>query len=83
MDEIIDIRRELEQPLLRFRREVVRISASMAEHALAADFAAHIDLEWHGTVRPALAEIDDAVSSNTYLTSLRAAARDRSGCSRQ
>ncbi|HET6209546.1 MAG TPA: hypothetical protein VFD94_04145, partial [Jatrophihabitans sp.] len=69
-DEILDIRRELELPLLRFRREVVRLSGAMAEHALAEDFADDIDREWHSTVRPALAEIEEAMASNTYLSVL-------------
>ena len=78
LSEVIDIRRELEEPLIRFRREVVRLSAEMAQHALDADFATDVDREWHATVRPALTEIDDLVSGNHYTREPRESIRSTS-----
>lgn len=70
MDEIFEIRQELSDPLIRFRREVVDMSRELQDHALDDDFAAYIDSAWTARVEPALLEIREAIQDNRYLRQL-------------
>jgi hypothetical protein len=70
MDAILDVRRELEAPLVRFRSEVIRLSGKIENEDLQADLAADVDREWHAAVRPALQELEEAVAHNKYLRQL-------------
>lgn len=71
MDEVLDVRDSLNEPLITFRAEVVRLSEAMAGHALDGSLAIDVEREWRATVQPALAAIDDAVRSDRYLAELR------------
>lgn len=71
MDEVLDVRDSLNEPLVTFRAEVVRLSEAMAGHALDGSLAVDVEREWRATVQPALTAIDDAVRSDRYLAELR------------
>lgn len=67
VDELLDIREELQRPLVNFRRAVMEFSATVASAPWENDFAAEADNVFRGKVEPALLEIEDAMQSNTYL----------------
>ncbi len=70
LTEIIDIRRELEQPLKRFRRAILdysdRISCSPWEEA----FNVESDRVFIRDIEPAVLEIEEAVKSRPYMQAL-------------
>lgn len=68
--EILDIRRELENPLLHFRGAVIGMSEDIRSAAWDADFPSDADKEFRKVVKPAILEIEEAVQENGSLRSL-------------
>ena len=70
LSEIIDIRRELENPLKRFRKTMLdysdRISCAPWEEA----FNAETDRVFMRDIEPAVLELEEAVKSKPYLQAL-------------
>ncbi len=62
--EILDIRRELENPLLHFRGAVIGMSEDIRSAAWDADFPSDADKEFRKVVKPAILEIEEAVQEN-------------------
>lgn len=70
IDEIIDIRKELDKPLTRFRKAVITFSNDINLASWDEDFLAEADKVFYKDVKPAMIEIDDAIKSNKFLASL-------------
>lgn len=70
IDEIIDIRRELDNPLTRFRGAIIKFSEQIRSASWDEDFASDAETVFHRDVKPAVLEIEEAVKSNRYLASL-------------
>lgn len=75
MDEVLGIRDELREPLVRFRAAMVQITGAM--HAQATDdaFGDEVEQVWRGTVDPALQEIRDRIDDHGHLRELTKIAR--------
>lgn len=69
VQEIVDIRSELRDPLVRFRAAVVRLRSEMAGLA-PEEVGVHVRDHYHGEVAPALADIDHQIRTNRYLSQL-------------
>jgi hypothetical protein len=67
IDEIMDIRRELEHPLVGFRSGMVRFGEAIRSAAWDEDFPSDVDALYYRDVAPAVREIDEAVRSNSAL----------------
>lgn len=61
MDEIIDIRGELDRPLIRFRAEMVRVAKDLGVDAFDPRFDEVAEEAWTSRVRPALLELEELV----------------------
>lgn len=61
MDEIIDVREELRQPLTVFRSEMVKVARDMKSDAFDPDFLAEAEEAWVERVAPALDELHELV----------------------
>ncbi len=70
IDEMLDIRKELESPLVRFRSAMIRFSEQVRSAAWDEEFTPEADLVFHREVAPAILEIEEAVKSNRYLQGL-------------
>jgi hypothetical protein len=70
VDEILDIRRELEAHLVRFRSAIIKFSEDIKTASWDADFAFEADQVFQRDVEPAILEIEEAVRSNSYLATL-------------
>jgi hypothetical protein len=70
VDELVDIREELDGPLRRFRVALAGISEELNETRTTDEFRAEARHLWTIEVSPALQEIEDATRSNTYLYQL-------------
>jgi hypothetical protein len=68
--EILDIRQELEIPLLRFRSGIIQFSQQMQNAAWDEDFPFDAELVFRRDVTPAVLDIEEAVRSNRFLTEL-------------
>jgi hypothetical protein len=62
MDEVVEIRQELDSPLVRFRAEMVSVAESMTSEAFGPDFDEQAEEAWVGRVAPALLELEELVS---------------------
>lgn len=67
MDELLDIRRELDPYLVRFRSAVISYARVIQSAQWDSDFQDEADLVFRERVAPAILEIEDAVKSNTLL----------------
>jgi hypothetical protein len=77
--EVIDIREELRDPLIRFRAAVSTMATTIDATSLEPDFAAEVDDVFHREVAPALLEIKETIQANSNLRQLaRAALADTS-----
>lgn len=74
IDEIIDIRRELSKPLVRFRSALVKCSADIKYQIWDENFGYDCEKIFIRDVQPAILEIDEACRSNKYLNRLIAKA---------
>lgn len=70
VQEILDIRRELENPLIRFRGAVIEMSEGIRSAAWDEDFPSDADMAFREAVEPAILEIEEAVQDNGSLGSL-------------
>jgi hypothetical protein len=70
VNEIIDIQRELNKPLLKFRAVMIEFSKEIQPASWENDFVYEADNVFRGKVEPIIAEIEDAVESNKYLHEL-------------
>lgn len=61
MDEIVDIRSELAEPLVRFRAEMVRVSRDLGVDAYDPAFEDAAEQAWIENVHPALLELEEMV----------------------
>jgi hypothetical protein len=67
MDEVLDLRRELRAPLVRFRAAMVGLSSEFRLRSLDDGFAAEVADSWRSTVAPALADIREALAEHGLL----------------
>lgn len=70
IDEIMDIRRELERPLVRFRSAIVRLSREIESAQWGSAFPFEVERIVLEHVEPAVLEIEDEIKSNKYLAKL-------------
>ncbi len=70
IDEILDIRRELERSLIRFRSAIVKFSESIENASWDEDFSYDTETVFMRDIEPAILDIEDAVKNNNYLTNL-------------
>lgn len=70
VQEILDIRRELEKPLIAFRGAVIGMSEDIRSAAWDEDFPSDADTAFRKSVKPAILEIEEAVQDNSSLSSL-------------
>jgi hypothetical protein len=70
IDEILDIRKELDMPLTRFRRAIINFSQDIKSASWDKDFPPEADKIYYRDVAPALLEIDECVKSNKFLVTL-------------
>ena len=75
--ELIDIRRELDAPLIKFRRAMIQFSAEIGSASWDVDFPIEADKVFREKVQPAVLEIEEAVQSNNYLKELARCAIDK------
>ena len=75
--ELIDIRRELDAPLIKFRRAMIQFSGEIGSASWDADFPIEADKVFREQVQPAILEIEEAVQSNNYLKELARCAIDK------
>ena len=68
--EILDIRRELEAPLIRFRNAINIYSEEIKTASWDSDFPIEADHVFRHKIEPAVLDIEDAVKSSKSLTSL-------------
>ena len=70
VDEILDIRRELSQPLVRFRSAVMGISTDFKAASWDAGFALEVEAAFRQQIEPTVQELEESVTSNKYLLEL-------------
>lgn len=70
IDEVRDIRRELDSPLTRFRAAMIKFSRDIERAGWDRDFEVDAERVFLEEVAPAVASIEDAVQSNKYLREL-------------
>lgn len=70
VQDILDIRRELESPLIRFRGAVVEMAESIRSAAWDEDFPSDAEMAFRKAVEPAILELEEAVQENGSLGSL-------------
>lgn len=68
--EVLDIRRELEGSLVRFRSAMIRFSEKIKNAAWDEDFSFEAEQVFQRDVEPAILDIEEAVRSNKYLATL-------------
>lgn len=72
--EIIDIREELRDPLIRFRAAVSSMATTIDAASFEPDFGPEVNDLFHREVAPALLEIKEAIQANSNLRQLTKAA---------
>ena len=70
VQEVLDIRKELERPLVRFRAAVSRYSDTMGSAQWDKNFPIEAGKIFVTEVQPAVLDIEDAIKSNHYLLQL-------------
>lgn len=70
IDEILDIRRELERPLVRFRSAMIEFSEKIKDAAWDENFSFDAEQVFNRDVAPAVLNIEDEVKANSYLKEL-------------
>jgi hypothetical protein len=70
MDEVIDIRRELERPLVRFRSGIIKFSRDIQNSPWEKDFPLKAEEVFREHVEPAIMDLEDACQSNKFLLKL-------------
>jgi len=67
IEEILDIRSELEKPLIRFRSAIIKYGEYIKSAAWAPDFLFEADQLYRREIEPAILEIEEAYKSSSYL----------------
>jgi hypothetical protein len=70
VQDVLDIRRELEGPLVRFRKAVFDLSEEIRSAAWDEDFPSDADAAFRKAVEPAILDIEEAVQANSSLGTL-------------
>lgn len=70
IDEILDIRKELDKPLTRFRKAIINFSQDIKSAAWDRDFPPEVDKIYYRDVKPALLDIEESIKSNKFLLAL-------------
>ncbi len=70
VDEILDIRHELDRPLVKFRSAVSEFSDGMRASGWNPEFAADAEEVFIREIAPAVQEIEDAIHDNRFLAEL-------------
>ena len=76
IDEVLDIRRELERPLKRFRGKLSKLSADFTNASWDEDFVHDVERCVREDIKPEIEEIRDAVESNSYMAQLNSRLTD-------
>lgn len=63
MDELLDLRKELQNPLIRFRAEMVNLSNDIKSASWDEDFPADVQQVYQQKIAPALIEIEEKLQS--------------------
>jgi len=72
MDEVVDIRAELDRPLVRFRSEMVNVGGNLGVDAFDPGFDEAAEEAWISKVRPALLELEELVEEKRLRTQFAA-----------
>lgn len=67
MDEIVDIRTELERPLVRFRAELAKLATDLGVDAFDPAFEEAAEKAWVANVQPAIVELEELVEEKRLL----------------
>jgi hypothetical protein len=67
MAETIDLRRDIADPLIRFRAAMVELSSTFSSRQIDASFDVEVEDAWRAHVEPALLEIRDAFAARGLL----------------
>lgn len=67
MDEVVGIRDDLRSPLIRFRSEMVRVTAELKLDALDRDFDDSAMTLWYERVAPALDELNEVIAESGLI----------------
>lgn len=67
LDEVLDLRRELQAPLARFRSEMVKISRDFRSRPIDPVFMQEVEDAWRERVAPALAEVRELLAEHGLL----------------
>jgi len=78
VDEILDIRKELDKPLARFRGAIINFSEDIKSTPWGRDFPPEADRVYLRDVKPALLDLEEDIRSNKFLTTLLKKLGDRS-----
>lgn len=70
IDEILDIRRELDRPLKRFRSAIIKFSEGIKNASWDEEFSHDAEVVFIREIEPAILDIEDAIRSNNYLVNL-------------
>ncbi len=68
MDEVLDLRRSLSKPLVRFRGALARMGREFQSRPIDEDFEAEVEDAWRTQVAPALADIREGLSEHGLLS---------------
>jgi hypothetical protein len=68
--EVLDIRRELEKPLLRFRGAMIGFSEKIQDAPWDKDFSVEAERVFVQDVTPAILNLEEEVQSNNFMTAL-------------
>lgn len=67
IQEILDIRKELEKPIVHFRAGMINFSEAISSAPWDNDFSAEAEIILHQKVRPAVLEIEESVRTNSFM----------------
>jgi hypothetical protein len=70
LDEILDIRKELESPLIHFRKTMINLSEQIKSEPWSEDFSYDVEKIFHKDVAPSVAEIEEITKTNKSLLSI-------------
>ena len=70
VDELVDIKSELNQPLIRFRSKMLSYSEALQSMPWDNDFEQECDLLYDKEVAPALLEIEECTKDNSFIKNL-------------
>ena len=70
IDEVLDIRKELEKPLIRFRSAMIKYSEEIKHEVWEEEFINDAEKIFLREIEPAILDIEEAVKSNKYLSHL-------------